>query len=124
MNTFTLLTSSYKEGLSNILNTCAIINEILSYDSKNVPNAMSDVLTTRHLLRSLNLKDELKIFIKIYQEEEKGFEVKVLINNGAMENFIYTNVVDEFHFSMIKLSKLIPMYNVDQTINLIGEVTH
>ena len=85
---------------------------------------MSDVLTTRHLLRSLNLKDELKIFIKIYQEEEKGFEVKVLINNGAMENFIYTNVVDEFHFSMIKLSKLIPMYNVDQTINLIGEVTH
>ena len=119
-----MLTSSYKEGLSNILNTCAIINEILSYDSKNVPNAMSDVLTTRHLLRSLNLKDELKISIKIYQEEEKGFEVKVLINNGAMENFIYTNVVDEFHFSMIKLSKLIPMYNVDQTINLIGEVTH
>ena len=98
--------------------------EISSHESKNVPNAMSDVLTTRHLLRSLNPKNELKIPVRVHQEERKGFEVKALIDSGATGNFIHMNVVDEFHFPMIKLFQPISMYNVDQTMNLIREVTH
>ena len=124
MNAFALLTPSHVEGLSNVLTIRAIITKVSSHDSKNVPNATTDVLTTRHLLRSLNPKDELKIPVRIYQEERKGFEVKALIDSGATGNFIHTNVVDEFHFPMIKLSQPIPTYNADQTMNLIGEVTH
>ena len=41
-----------------------------------------------------------------------------------MRNFIHTNIVDEFHFSIIKLSQPILTYNADQIMNLIGEVTH
>ena len=74
---------------------------------------MSDVLSIRHLLRSLNPKDEHKIPVRIYQEERKGFEVKALIDSGAMGNFIHTNVIDEFYFPMIKLSQPISTYNAD-----------
>ena len=115
-------TTDFTKPAVNSLNTRAIITDISSY---NLLSAKPDDLPTRHLLRSLNPKDELKILVKIqYKDERKDFAIKALINSGVIGNFIHSKVVDQFHLPSIKLSEPISTYNADQTMNLIGEVTH
>ena len=63
------------------------------------------------LLRKIVVKIELK------QEEEEGFVIEALLDNGATELVISEEFVRKHRFRRTKLEKLIYMRNVDGILN-------
>lgn len=101
--------------------TCTSVNKNLdspSYKDQDTQTMSETPPPDRIYIRSLNTKLSTHIEVQL-QTMDTGVKIGViaLLDSGATGLFIDRKFVEENHLNTRKLSRAIPVYNVDGTLN-------
>lgn len=110
-------------GRSPVLNSPLQKQKNISPTQKATP---ADTIPERIIVRNLRSKHEIRMDITIAPKTDKTHRVSLqaLLDSGANGIFIDRTWAQEQKVPMERLSKPIPVFNVDGTNNRAGDITH